>query len=316
MLRSLAMMVARRLLIVTLLFGVGSVLVERGYEDARAGASAQAADPLIDVVRDALTATSEETHDVPRREQEVSRKRTEASLRRWRLARHLVGTAFALSLAAFLVLRGRGPKGERDATTRLDIAGLEQLGFFRYLNDVERANAIAAATKANDAFKPETRRFYRADAEDLCEAGVRDFLGVVAPLLRCEGVPIEVTYKPVRIPSASLEVATLRITLRSGEAPRDVVEDDLDEGGTYLLYFDDEEYAIFRFEPGEAWNGWDEAARSTVRLLNLLLTEHGSPERAFGMYEGNDFCIAFVTPQMASLINAAAPARGQLRQLA
>jgi hypothetical protein len=83
---------------------------------------------------------------------------------------------------------------------KLDVDRLESLGFFRFL-DPARARHVAERIRATGyPFAEDVHRHYRADAEDLAEHGVRDFLGTVAPLLRHLGVRIDVEYAEVRVP--------------------------------------------------------------------------------------------------------------------
>jgi hypothetical protein len=217
----------------------------------------------------------------------------------------------------------------------LDVTRLESLGFFKCLDAEGARRAAALAREKNYAFAGETHRYYPADAEDLAEHGVRDFLGRVAPFLRRAGVPIEVTYRDVKVPAragrpagidrarldaggwldpegASVHVESMRIIERPDAGPCEVTEDVLAESETYLLFFGDREHVVYRFEPGEAWDGWERAARATINLLDTLLAAHGSPERAHGVHGGNDFCIAFMTPEMARVINDASDPNGRL----
>jgi hypothetical protein len=217
----------------------------------------------------------------------------------------------------------------------LDVDRLARLGFFRHVAANEQSVSMARTREQNYAFTDEVHRFYGVDAENLAEHGVLDFLGRVAPFLRREGVRIDVHYRAVKYPAtknrpagfaaASLNadgwfdeegpsptVESLRISLRAGDEPCEVKEDDLEDSDTYLLFLGDREHVVYRFGVGEEWDGWSEATRSTLALLSELLESHGSPERAYAYSGGNDLCIAFVTPEMASLINASSAERDRL----
>lgn len=212
---------------------------------------------------------------------------------------------------------------------KLDVDRLESLGFFRFL-DPARARHVAERIRATGyLFAEDAHRHYMADAEDLAEHGVRDFLGTVAPLLRRLGVHIDVEYAEVRVGGRDgrppgreaarvapdgwlprdaplVRVASMRLALAPGEEPCDVTEDDFHESERYLVYLGAREHVVYRFEPGEEWDGWREAARSTIALLNELLLAHGTAERAYAQNGGNDMNVVFVTPEMAAIINAAA----------
>jgi hypothetical protein len=84
-----------------------------------------------------------------------------------------------------------------------------------------------------------------------------------------------------------------------------VTEDDFQESERYFVYLGAREHVVYRFEPGDEWAGWREAARSTIALLNDLLLAHGAAERAYAENGGNDMNVVFVTPAMAEIINAA-----------
>ena len=82
-----------------------------------------------------------------------------------------------------------------------EIDKLLALGFFRYVKASDLPRVVAAVAERGDAFADETQRSYFIDAEDLAEGGFLAVLGCVAPFLRHEGVPIDVTYAPVRFPA-------------------------------------------------------------------------------------------------------------------
>jgi len=210
-----------------------------------------------------------------------------------------------------------------------DIEALEALGFFRYASAAERSEAVRLIRKHNFAFAGSDHRMYHADAECLAEQGVRDFLGSVAPFLRRAGVPITVTYRtvkthasgglPARWAAATLDadgwldengassyVETLQLSLRAGAPMVEVTEDDQEPSETYTLHLGDRELIIYNIEPGAPWDSWGKATRATLALLNELLAAHTSDERAYALSSGNGLYVAFVTPEMARIINAAA----------
>jgi hypothetical protein len=214
---------------------------------------------------------------------------------------------------------------------QLDLSRLEALGFFRHARG-EDLDLIRREVKATPGFPfPEaTRRAYHADAEALAEHGVLDFLSEVAPLLRREGVPIDVAYREIKFPASNGRPAgrgaarlnadgwldedgpspyaqTVRVSFAPSAEPCELTEDDLEDGGTYILFAGDREIVIYRSdgEPDDAEDDWARATRATLAILNELLGAHGSVERAYAMYEGNDLVIVFATPEMARVINTA-----------
>jgi hypothetical protein len=218
---------------------------------------------------------------------------------------------------------------------KLDVDRLESLGFFRFV-DPAHARHVAERIRATGyPFADDVHRHYMADAEELAEHGVRDFLGTVAPLLRHLGVRIDVEYAEVRVPGRDggapgreaarvasdgwlppdaplVRVASMRLALAPGQEPCDVTEDDFQESERYLVYLGAREHVVYDLEPGVEWNGWREAARSTIALLNDLLLTHGAAERAYAENGGNDMNVVFVTPEMAKIINVASGVREAL----
>lgn len=210
-----------------------------------------------------------------------------------------------------------------------DLARLEALGFLRYVRpeDLERVRRELAA---HFLFAEGTHRRYHADAESLAERGVLDFLGEVAPLLRREGVPIEVVYREVKYPASKTRpggrgaarlnadgwldedgpqplVERIRVSFAPGAEPCELTEDDSDDLGIYILYAGDRKIVIYDgSEPDDdTGDDWQRTTRVTLAILNELLSAHGSAERAYALSRGNDLDIVFATPEMAQIINAA-----------
>lgn len=218
---------------------------------------------------------------------------------------------------------------------KLDVERLELLGFFRFLDPAHARHAAERIRATGYPFAEEVHRHYMADSEDLAEHGVRDFLGTVAPLLRLLGVRIDVEYAEVRVPGRDggppgreaariaadgwlppdgplVRVASMRLALAPGQEPCDVTEDDFQESERYSVYVGAREHVVYRFQPGDEWDGWREAARSTIALLNGLLLAHGAADRAYAENGGNDMNVVFVTPEMADIINVASGPREAL----
>ncbi|MCC7385942.1 MAG: hypothetical protein IT384_29100 [Deltaproteobacteria bacterium] len=209
----------------------------------------------------------------------------------------------------------------------LDVARLEALGFFRYLEPHEARRAAARARDHGSPFAENVHRLYRADAERLAEHGVRDFLGLVAPILRREGVHVDVRYREILVPARGTRpagratptvdahgwldasepspcVESMDVSVVRGGALTPVTEDHFESGDVYLLYLGDREVIVY--EVGEPWDGWRRAACATIALLNELLMAHGSEERAHALSSGNVLAIVFATEEMARIINEAA----------
>lgn len=215
---------------------------------------------------------------------------------------------------------------------QLDLSRLEALGFFRYApaEGLDRIRSAAAAAP-RFPFPQATRPAYHADAEELAEHGVRDFLGEVATLLRREGVPIDVAYREVKFSASkgspagrgaarlnadrwldedgpSAYVKSMRVSFAPSAEPCELTEDDWEDGGTYVLFAGDREIVIYRSDGApddDAEDDWTRATRATLAILNELLSAHGSVERAYAVYGGDDLVIVFATPEMARIINAA-----------
>lgn len=212
----------------------------------------------------------------------------------------------------------------------MDVEKLDRLGFFRHVPQADLARVKAWAVEQQFPFKDETRRIYHLDAEDVAEGAALSVIGAVAPFLRREGVPIEVTYRPVRFPAKGSQpsrtaviepdaggwlplepyvkpwsktpVAEMRVAPSPGAALVPVREESFSDG-SYVLWIGENEATLIH--PDDEAHAWIQAARGLFDVLGELLTAHGSAERAWGIYGGNNLCLAFATEAMAELINAA-----------
>jgi hypothetical protein len=188
------------------------------------------------------------------------------------------------------------------------VAELERLGFFRFAADADTAKREILTS--GYPLAGEVGRQFMADAEELAEGGIRNFLGFVAPFLRSEGVRVEAEYGPWKTaPQTQPDPnpypgPTLRMKV-SLERGGELVDVDEAHGDPYRVTLGGRTIA---FE-----NGWAEAATQTVALLNMLLSKHGSAERAWLLYGGgNDGFVVFATQEQAALVNAAVPEREKL----
>lgn len=218
--------------------------------------------------------------------------------------------------------------------TALDVDRLAALGFFEHVAATALTAAVEQTRQRGHPFAAEVHRLYHADAEDLAERGVRDFLGAVAPFLHRQGVAVEVHYRPVKVPSRGDQparivaaawgadgwldpegpvalVKSLRVSLQRGGPLVDVTEDEEDDADAYALLLGEQVHVILDAADGDS-DSWRLAARRTIALLDDLLLRHRSPERAYGLMGGNDLHVAFLTPAMAAVIDAAAVAGERL----
>jgi hypothetical protein len=151
------------------------------------------------------------------------------------------------------------------------LAEFEAAGFFSGLSDSEAAAARSEIREHGRGGLYTEPRFLHADAEDLAEGGVDEFLRRAEPFLRRQGVP-----DLVIVPDLSDEYA---ISVNGATKVILTVED-------------------METRPDASWGL---AAGRTVLLVNELLEAAGSRERAYGMYGGNDFSVFFLTPELKSL---------------
>ena len=114
------------------------------------------------------------------------------------------------------------------------------------------------------------RKFY-ADAEDLAEGGIAQFLRSIEPFLKRQGVD-------------GLEI-----------------EEQLSETG-YTVIIGSTPYPIYTQEEMETEDGWWLATVRTFELVNELLVLAGSEERFYAVGGGNDMFGLFLTPALHEVI--------------
>lgn len=156
------------------------------------------------------------------------------------------------------------------------LANLEDLGFFRYvdLGGLEHAKNVIAQQGWGGIFS-ENGRLFRADAEELTEGGVSDFIHRVTPFLELQGI----------------------------STPQ--LEDDF--GEEYTLVAGEERFSIWtyaEYERDRTMPGllWGLSSVRTVKILNDWLEQANSVERAYGVNAGNDFEIFFLTDALVKRI--------------
>jgi hypothetical protein len=151
---------------------------------------------------------------------------------------------------------------------------LEARGFFRYLDpkDAEKAKAAIEKDGISAIWRVETGRFVLgADAEDLAEGGIVDWLEELRPALE---------RMDVRLP--------------------DDVEQQIDEA-RYAVHAGGRDYTIYDLEGADAAAAedgallWGLSWSRAFGLLNDLLEQAGSGERA---YAGTDVGVWLLTPEL------------------
>jgi hypothetical protein len=141
---------------------------------------------------------------------------------------------------------------------------LDSLGFFKYAEDPTAAKA-EFERRGKDAFwrAEHGRDVLFADAEDLAEGGIAAALNELQPKLAQMGVLLE-----------------------------DDVENDFGED-RYVVRIAGREYLIHDVDTVES--SWGLAMARTFRIVNDLLEDAGSPERAYAVYEQD---LWFLTPEL------------------
>ncbi len=193
---------------------------------------------------------------------------------------------------------------------------LEKTGFFRYAQ-AEEVDAIKEEIQNSGFLFPEgLGRFHPADAEELAECGVLEFISWLGPFMNEQGVRI-----PLREEKAMKRRMRDPVTgaVVEVEPVRWVVDDTIpdDPGISYLRPVretcDESGYTVTMGEfTREIWNDeltdaqcWEAAMCHTFLLINQLLEDAGSQERIYGLYGGNDGGAVFLTREQFDLIREA-----------
>jgi hypothetical protein len=159
------------------------------------------------------------------------------------------------------------------------VAELEELGYFNGLAP-GKAQTMKQGLEQRGwlALFSDSHRLFMADAEDLAEGGVGQFLREVSPFLSAQKVTL-----PVIEDVSSQDGYTVRVG-----------------GATYRIY-DAEE--LGRDSSGEEGGLiWGLSSVRGFRIVDELLTAVGSVERAYAVNGGNDLFVMFLTPELHHVI--------------
>jgi hypothetical protein len=162
------------------------------------------------------------------------------------------------------------------------VSALEAAGYFNGLTSEQTAELKGHLIEHGWAgiFYDDSYRFFHADAEDLAEGGVGQFIQRVGPFLARQGV------------------AALEIEDEVGEKNYKVRVN-----GVEHLIYDEAEYD--RDSGGEELGLiWGLAMARGFRIVDGLLEKAGSPERLYAVNGGNDLFGLFLTPEMHRIILA------------
>jgi hypothetical protein len=156
---------------------------------------------------------------------------------------------------------------------------LEVLGFFRYA-PVEAVAALKQDFEESrwKAIFGQTGRLFHADAEDLAEGGVGDFLRKIEPFLNANGIALTHVEDDVSEQGYSVTV--------NGTRTRIFDTDELHQRETQK-------------QPGLIWGL---SGARAFAIVNGLLEEAGSEERLYAVNGGNDLFGFFLTQALREAI--------------
>jgi hypothetical protein len=220
----------------------------------------------------------------------------------------------AIAGLAFVLMLRRRKRHRLRRQAALLVEKLEQAGFFVHCaGDVSSLKKRIVET--GYVFQDDLGRVFPADAEDLAEEGVLDFLAELSPFLARQGVHLPVKEVLLKTRKARDPETGAVIDIQ----PRRRVIDDTLEGDDLRPYLKpirehiDESVDRYVVEIGvfrqEIWSDrtpslWEAATCNTLVLVNRLLLNAGSAELAFGLYGGNEGEVVFLTQEQFDLIEA------------
>jgi len=202
-----------------------------------------------------------------------------------------------------LLNRWRDRQKQGEVTAR--VAALETLGWFRFLAPEAVPEARKAVAESNHPLLEVTGRVFSADAEELAEGRALGLIAMIVPLLRGEGVAVELETRPQKKargienePDWLPTVEKLRVTRKSGGPLVDVSLSSREPD--YVLKVGSEAIVLCGAE--EASDAWDLVPERLFRFLSELLAAHGSKERAFRQDGGNDLNLVIATEEQRQFL--------------
>jgi hypothetical protein len=162
-----------------------------------------------------------------------------------------------------------------------NFALLDRLGFFAYVDPSlrEQFEGEARRRPSRAVFDERANWFFFADAESLAEGGVAEFLRELEPSLYRLGVPALVLEEEL-----------------DPDAPDNYA---VSVNGVRHVIYSEQELAR-----GSEGHAWGLAAARTVRIVDGLLREAGSDERAWAYQGGNDLALWILTPELRDAVAA------------
>ena len=184
-------------------------------------------------------------------------------------------------------------KGKQNKEFSDLIDKLDKLGYYRYTESSKHAKIKAECKEAGYIYGwDDTKRDYFADAEELTGAGVVNFINEVKPFLKLQGVKID-SVKHNFPNEEYLERFTYEEQIKI--IPK-----------RYIVTVNGKEFIIWteKETKNKEFDIWQHSTERTLDIINFLLKEANSKERAFQLFGGNEQKIIFLTNEMAKLIYA------------
>jgi len=196
------------------------------------------------------------------------------------------------------------------------IEKLENTEFFKFVKPEEITNTKQEILDDGFLFPESTGRYFMADAEDLAEQGVLEFLADISPFLEQQNVKLPVRQQKgkkwkERNPKTGeiIEIEPTRWIIDDSipgdplHPPIRPVKEDYPESGEHYRV------TVGEFSQ-EIWNNkmtdvqyWEAGMCHTFLLVNKLLENKGSPERIYGFWGGGQGEAVFLTEEQYKIIN-------------
>ena len=222
--------------------------------------------------------------------------------------------AAVLVLVLFLpTLLGRRSAPQHEVDTegmKALVAQLDELGFFKYVPPEEVEAVKKDVVQSGIPGLEETRRFFLADEETIIEQGIKGLLADIAPFLRLQGVELAFERSLVTMKDRDTTTGQVIDVQRPIGSPRDIpgstgvrVTETLSDDGTYIVEVDGRRYVVNSPQMDQL-EAVEHASATFLLIINTLLEQAGSPERAYMFAGWNDAYIVFMTPEMADVMKA------------